>query len=67
MMPITDSHVPYSEHMIQGMAKSLGVNVAQLWVNPVTGAFSLRDGASNAILSVEEKLEVTQTVSEDET
>ncbi len=66
MMPIMETHVPYSEHMIQGMAKSLGVNVAQLWVNPVTGAFSLRDGVNNALLTTQEQVD-PEEVSQDET
>lgn len=67
MMPIADNHVPYSERMIQGMATSMGINVAQLWINPVTGALSLRDGANNALFDQQSGSHSQADVSQDET
>lgn len=45
MMPKTTEHVPFSYGSVAKLAGTLGVGQQMLWVDPVSGAFKLREGA----------------------
>jgi hypothetical protein len=46
------SRIPYSRKGLENLAAALNINSGSLWINPGTGALSLRDGYRTASSSL---------------